>query len=486
MKKRLIIRFLICNFIIIHIAFAIYIMMNLMFMNKDISFGEDIFNVSFRSSDFTDRVLEEIKYSENIFSIDDKLRSTLIENNIWLQIIDGGNNELFNVNKPTEVPSQYLTGDLVKYTVNPWRSPYPSTLCVRTINVESKAYTLILGLPIDKVVAYKFVFTDESFMFHIYMVLFTLVLMLIVAYLFSRSLATPIAGIVDDIKRIKKGKYNKKNKSYGIYKSVNKNIAELSMIINNSKVKREEIDKAKEEWIANIAHDLNTPLSSVKGYAELLTAEDYKITVEDANRYGKIILDKSQYIQELIEDLSLIYKLKNKVLPFKIEEKNLVKLTREVVIDILNNPIFSEKEINIDYNNENIIILCDEKYLKRALNNFIVNALVHNPSDTIVNINTNTNISSGTSDITIEDNGQGINKDDLDNIFNRYYRGSNTEERHKGSGLGMAISKELVEGNGAKLTVESIVGKGTAIKLQFKTMKIISKDVRELQKTYDS
>lgn len=466
MKGKLTIRFLICNFIIIYIAIIGYITMNLIFMNKNISFGEKLFNVSFDISGFADNTLEGIEYNEKIFHIDNNLSNILLENNSWIQIIDSENKEVFNFNKPQEVQSEYLTGELVSYIVDPWGSPYPSTLTTRTINKDNNTFTLILGLPIDKVFRYRFTFTSENFKYHKYMILFTLVLMLIVAYFFSRSLVKPIVGIIEDIKTLKEGKYNKVNKRYGLYENVNKNISELSDIINDSKIKRKEIYKAKEEWIANIAHDLKTPLSSIKGYAELLAVEEYKITIEDANRYGKIILDKSQYIQELIEDLSLIYKIKNKVLSFKIEEKNLVNITREVVIDILNNPIFNKRDINIDYNNENIVILCDEKYFKRALNNFIVNSLVHNPSDTIVNININN--SENVVNLIIEDNGQGINKEDIENIFNRYYRGSNTDEKNKGSGLGMAISKEVIEGNGGEVIVDSTAGKGTIIKCCFK------------------
>src|SRR5690606_5633171 len=142
--------------------------------------------------------------------------------------------------------------------------------------------------------------------------------------------------------------------------------------------------KAKEEWIANISHDLKTPLSSIKGYAELLKGDQYEINIEEAKRYGTAILDNSNYIQELVNDLSLVYKLKNKVLPIKFKEENLINLLQESIIDLLNNSKYSNREINFNYYDDNIILDCDKKYLKRAINNFIINSLEHNSKDTIV------------------------------------------------------------------------------------------------------
>ncbi|MPQ42950.1 sensor histidine kinase [Clostridium tarantellae] len=466
MKLKLTLRFLLCNIIIFYVGWSIFIVMNVILMNSNISFGENFFNVTFNASNFVDETKKDIRFIDDKFLINDKREKVLKENNIWLQVLDEGNTEVYNVNKPKEIQTHYRTGELIKNRTSPWESKHPVTLMFREIEEGGKFYTLVIALPINKFFTYTLGFTEENFKFFLISFCgFALGLTLIVGVWFSRSLASPINDIVNNIELLKEGKVVNKKFKNNLYEKVNENIMNLSITLHKNELDRAKIDKAKEEWIANIAHDLKTPLSSIKGYGELLSQDDYEITVEDAKRYGNVIKEKSKYMQELIEDLSLIYKLKNKVLPFKLKEKNLINIVREVVIDILNNPNFSNREINIHYNYGNIMFRCDEKYLKRAFNNFIINALIHNNDNTIVNISVN-KINNGIN-VGIEDNGQGINEEEINNIFNRYYKGSHTGEKAKGTGLGMAISKEIIHGHGGTVKVESLVGVGTSVMVRF-------------------
>ena len=310
------------------------------------------------------------------------------------------------------------------------------------------------------------IFTEESFKYHISIIIFVLILMTIVAYIFSRSLVKPMVSVVEDIDDLKNGIYENKKNKQGIFKEVSKNINNLSIILKENEIERKEADKAKEEWIANISHDLKTPLSSIKGYAQLLNGDQYEINIDEAKRYGNAILDNSNYIQDLVNDLSLVYKLKNKVLPINFKEENLINLVQESIIDLLNNIKYSDREINFNYHDENIRLNCDKKYLKRAINNLIINSLEHNSKDTIVDVfvlKKENNIN-----IIVEDNGQGIRKEDLKNIFNRYYKGVNTSSASNGSGLGMAIAKEVIESHNGSINIESEVGVGTKIIIAIK------------------
>ena len=165
-------------------------------------------------------------------------------------------------------------------------------------------------------------------------------------------------------------------------------------------------------------------------------------------------------MEKLIEDLSLIYKYENKVLKLDLKEENLVELCRDLVIDILNTPKYENRDLELNYEDEAIMVKVDKKQLTRAINNLVYNALVHNPEDTKLWMNLNKD-SKGRAVIEIQDNGQGMSKIDVDRLFERYYRGTNTGESHKGSGLGMAISKEIMKAHGGSIEVESIEDKGT-------------------------
>lgn len=468
MKKKLIFIFLACNILIFQIGFLIFGLMNVAMMNSNISFGEALYNTNFNINDFLNETKDYINIKDGQYTIDESRRDILIQNNVWLQILDKDNKEVYNFNKPEMVPSRYTTTELVNYKIYPWKSDYPATIAIDSIEGETDDNTLILGFPIDKVFSYRFTFTNESFNVQIiYGGIIALVLTLIVGYFFSKRLVKPIGDIIDDIETLKDGKFIKARNRDLLFREVDENILELSETLNENNLERENIEKAKEQWIANIAHDLKTPLSSIKGYSELLSSSRYDVTLEDARRYGEIMKDKSEYMQSLIEDLSLIYKLKNRVLPFNLKKNNIVDITRDVVIAILNSLDFSHREVNIHYEDENIEILCDEKYIKRALNNFIINGLVHNPKDTMVDVlikKANKSVS-----IIIKDNGLGISEADMKNIFTRYYRGSNTNEGTKSSGLGMAISKEIIEGHGGIVVVSSTKGVGCNINITLDT-----------------
>jgi len=218
----------------------------------------------------------------------------------------------------------------------------------------------------------------------------------------------------------------------------------------------------REEWISNISHDIKTPLVSVKGYAEALSSEEYDYSKEEVREYSKIIEEKSNYIKDLIDDLNLSTRLKNKVLHLNFKNTNIVSLVRGVVIDILNNPQTSNVNIEFSAIREVIEKDIDEILIKRVITNILYNAIVHNNEkvDIEVKVEKKDRIH-----IFIIDNGKGIKEEELKYIFERYYRGTNTGKKHKGSGLGMAIAKDIVEAHNGVINVESEVGKGTKIEI---------------------
>lgn len=90
----------------------------------------------------------------------------------------------------------------------------------------------------------------------------------------------------------------------------------------------------REEWIANISQDLKTPLSSIKGYSEILSESDYNISKEEITNYSNIILEKANYMEDMIEELRLNEKLKQNALTLNKTKNNFTKFLREIVIEI--------------------------------------------------------------------------------------------------------------------------------------------------------
>ena len=245
----------------------------------------------------------------------------------------------------------------------------------------------------------------------------------------------------------------------GIYAALN----QMDAKIRHSDQLKNETERARQEWISNITHDLKTPLSPVKGYAELLacgTASDSQ-TVQE---YGSIILKNVDHVEKLINDLKLTYQLESGALPFHPKQVRLVRYLKELVIDIANDPAFSNRSIEFECDLPEITATIDPDLFHRAVCNVVVNALVHNPPDTTVTVSVAEDKEKGVC-LSVRDNGIGISEKEKAKLFTRYYRGTNTKEKSEGSGLGLAIAKQIVVLHNGEITVKSEAGKGTVFSI---------------------
>lgn len=167
-------------------------------------------------------------------------------------------------------------------------------------------------------------------------------------------------------------------------------------------------------------------------------------------------------MEDMIEDLRLNEKLKHNAIKLNKTKENLTKFLRKIVIDILNHPNYSGRSIDFDSEAEFIEYNFDKNLMTRCIENLIYNALIHNNKETKVMVNLYKKDEKVV--IKIKDNGKGISEKDLENLFNRYYRGTNTQD-HKGSGLGMSIAKEVIEAHNGQITVQGKLNSGTIIKI---------------------
>ena len=242
---------------------------------------------------------------------------------------------------------------------------------------------------------------------------------------------------------------------HDIFAALNK----MDMEIRQSDKIKEETENARTEWIANITHDLKTPLSPVKGYAELL-ADNQIAGVETAQEYGKIILKNVSHVEKLLNDLKLTYQIDSGAALYHPQEVLITSYVKEAVIDIINNPAFSKRNIEFESDEQELIVSLDPDLLRRAIQNIIINALIHNPPDTKIKISIGKSAASVVF-ISICDNGSGMDEAEQAKLFNRYYRGTNTREKPEGSGLGLAIAKQIVVLHGGNISVKSSPDIGT-------------------------
>lgn len=278
---------------------------------------------------------------------------------------------------------------------------------------------------------------------------------------FSKKVTEPMKEVIKGVENLEDGKYDILYEEDGLYKDVKVKLNNLANKLKQNEVERKKIEVMRNEWISNITHDIKTPLSSIKGYAELL--ESYSdFTEDEIKQYGFVINQKSEYIKELVDDLNLTVYLKDDKRILNMQKANLVTEIKKSIISILNDSIYSEREITFESNKDVIEETFDIKLLKRLINNIIYNALIHNDEDVKIDVEV---LKAEKTHIIIKDNGKGISEEDLENIFDKYYRGTNTSYLHKGSGLGMAIVYNIVKAHGWDINIESKLGEGTRIEI---------------------
>ncbi|KEQ23476.1 sensor histidine kinase [Paenibacillus tyrfis] len=466
MKWKLTVRYLISVvFVVIFIIFV-----NL-FLTLALFTAQSVLNIpifqeeEYSPEQFTRQFQEQIVISGDAPTIADAGKEELSSRNAWIQILDETGKELFSYRAPGGLKKSYTPSEIVQmYKYKEVNGE--TTVFVGEKKAGGRAYSYLIGMENRDINRY-FILYDNQSLFGMVKVggivlIIDILITLLIGYFLSKQLTKPLYTLIDGIKRLASNEYFHARPA-GVFKQVFSNINHLSNQLKANESERKKLDQMKEEWVTNISHDIKTPLASIQGFAEMMKDPDYRFTEDEIREYADIIEKKSLYIKEVIEDLSLTTRLKNKELTLNKKATNLVVLLRDIVIDIVNDPKYAKRHIEFHANQEHIPAEVDEILVRRAIHNLIYNALIHNDA----NVNITVRIEkTDRIHIVIQDNGKGIRKEELDKIFDRYYRGTNTGDAHKGSGLGMAIAKDIIQEHGGEIAIHSEVGRGTTIDIR--------------------
>jgi signal transduction histidine kinase len=231
--------------------------------------------------------------------------------------------------------------------------------------------------------------------------------------------------------------------------------------INQQMEKLETSDSLRRELVANVSHDLRTPLATLRGYMETLLMKDESLSVEERREYLRVAISHCERLSQLITDLFELAKLEAQGMDVHSESFSLNELVQDVVQKF--QLIAKEKDINILANIGKALpfAYADIALIERALENLIDNAVRHTPKEGTVSIvmsHENKHIT-----VKISDTGLGIPEKDLPRIFDRFYQLDKSRREKTGhSGLGLAITKKIIELHKCKIEVESKTGSGTA------------------------
>lgn len=293
----------------------------------------------------------------------------------------------------------------------------------------------------------------------------------------EKRIMQPIDKLKTGVEEVAKGNYDVK-----IECNVANEIGLLIASFNEMAQKLRESEKMKIEYednrkafIANITHDLKTPITSIQGYMEAIVDRAVK-SPEDIEKYLKIIYSNTTYMNKLIDDLFLFSKLDMDKVEFNMEDVHIslymADLMEELKLEL------EEKRCRFQYNNKmehNCIVKIDGKRIYQAIRNIIGNAVKYGPENDL-SIRAEVYQQGEYVCIGIKDNGPGIPEDKLPRIFDRFYR-IDTERTKDlmSTGLGLSIARELVEAHGGRITVSSIESEGSC----FTVLLPISKQLRD-------
>ncbi|MBK7236459.1 MAG: HAMP domain-containing histidine kinase [Sterolibacteriaceae bacterium] len=237
-------------------------------------------------------------------------------------------------------------------------------------------------------------------------------------------------------------------------------LVDMSERISNQLKLLEENRRQRGELLANVSHDLRTPLASIQGYIETLLLKHGTLSQEEERSYLEVAARNSARLTRLVTDLFQLTKLESHELKPTPEAFALGELAQDVLqkfeLSAKRRGLRLESRIAPDLPQ----VDADIGMIERVLENLIENAMRYTPAGGTVRLHVRHDEQHMRVDI--EDTGEGISSQDLPNVFERYYRADRSEEGNIGhAGLGLAISRRMVELHGGRMTVESTVDVGT-------------------------
>lgn len=273
---------------------------------------------------------------------------------------------------------------------------------------------------------------------------------LVVALAVSKIICAPLQKMSRSAHKLAKGDYNA-NFEGGGYREAN----ELADALNYAADELAKTDNLQHELVANISHDLRTPLTMIKGYSEVMR----DIPDENTPENVQVIIDETERLTELVNDVLDLSKIRSGIRKPELESINLTETIGAVLGRYEKLTEKDGYEISFEYEGD-VFVNADKVMILQVIYNLVNNALNYTGEDKKVSIVQS--VWDNNVRISVMDTGEGIAEEDLPYIWDRYYKVDKVHKRAKiGTGLGLSIVKGILESHGATYGVESRIGEGS-------------------------
>jgi len=274
-------------------------------------------------------------------------------------------------------------------------------------------------------------------------------------YVFSRAISRPLHQMNEAASIIASGDFEKR-----LPIRSKDEVGQLAREFNRMAESLQEQERIRREFIANLSHDMRSPLTSMRGF--LTAFSDGTIPPEQQPYYLNIIMDESERLIKLSNNILDIHRIQGAEVELNKTEFDINDLIRTTILGFQQRALAKRIMIASHFAHPHDIVLADEDKIRRVMYNLIDNALKFTPEDGEITVETTVNSADGKVTISVADTGVGMTEEEQKRAFDRFYKGDPSRNEDKmGSGLGLSIVKEFVRAHGEIITLESAVDKGS-------------------------
>jgi len=412
----------------------------------------------------------EIEEKINDDDIKDVIDKIAYKNALSIWVFDTDNNLIYSSNNSsgqgtiTQLPTRPLSIDttgIVDKILESSNQKVSYTLKIDRFKTELFVYgkvipdtnlCLVLVSSIDPIDATTSVLQSQL----VYVTIIALLISSIISVFLSIRISKPITDMTISAQKLAKGNYNVKFEKAG-YKEMD----DLADTLNFTASEFSKTDKIRKELIANVSHDLRTPLTMIKAYSEMIRdlSGDNK---EKREEHLQVIIDETDRLTRLVNDMMDLSKIESGFATLTKEKFNYTEVLEKTIENFKVLHQVENCKITLE-TPKDLYVVADKTKIERVLYNLISNAINHSGDiDNMKNIIVKASVNGKIVRTEVIDNGVGIKKEDIAHIWDRYYKvNKNFKRSDTGSGLGLSIVKDILIAHNVNYGVNSEVGKGT-------------------------
>ncbi len=427
-------------------------------------------------SQIADMIMENLVEDDSNEAIDDTLRQT-VNNNVCVLMYNQrgnvvytadslGNGCLFNNNGLQNIEGfsdfETLRESLTQNTESSMRIVNELTgqdmvLYARSVQANLSNYYLLVNAPLEPVDSIVTFFTKQYG-------LYTLIAIMIssfVSFGLSTQVTRPIIRMKYQAQKLSEADYTASFDGGSFTET-----KELAQALNIANDKLGRLEENRRDLMANVSHDIRTPLTDIRAYAEMIR-DISGDNPEKREKHLDVIIRETDYMNHLINDMTELTKMQSGSYVLHQENIDLYDTIHNVVE--MNAPLAQKAGVHTIIEVEkDLVLYADRIKVSQVIANYYSNAIKHSPPDTTITITANAKDEGETIRIQVKDEGEGIAKEDLPHIWDRYQKSSKSFSRNMTStGLGLSIVKAIADVHGARCGVTSEKGKGSTFWIEF-------------------